>query len=918
MRRFLSATTTAVLMATVLSHAQTPGTTTPDRSADGSSAPTAPPEVDAHRDTAHTWFVELASPPIVDGTPRPRLESEETSFHEAAAVAGIAYSETQHYRDLWNGIAVETDAAAADQLRQLPGVTAVYPVVPAYRSQQAPQGPQDPAENVAEMATALAMTGADIAQTKLGLSGRRIRVAVIDSGIDYDHPDLGGCFGRGCRVSKGWDFVGDAFNPDRTSATFNPVPVPDALPDDCDGHGTHVAGIIGANGTIKGVAPNVTFRAYRVFGCTGPTTTDVILAAMERAYRDGTDIINVSIGAPYQWPEYPTAQGANRLVHKGVVVVAAAGNDGTSGLYAAAAPGIGEDVISVASFDNTFANVAAFTVSPDDLAIGYVVATGSVAAPTLGQAPLARTGSAASAADACGALAPGSLAGKVALIRRGACGFPAKAANAQAAGAVGVAIYNNGPGRLPITLAGGPAVTIPVVSITASDGVTLDARLAAGPVTFTWTDRSVKEAQTTGNLISSFSSYGPTATLALKPDIGAPGGTIRSTLPLELGGFGTASGTSASAPYVAGAVALLLEARPRTSPAHVMALLQNNAKPHAWSGNPNLGALDLVHRQGAGMLAIDQAVTARAEVTPGRLSLGEFASGGAVSRPLTVSTVAFNGRRGPHMHGTVLHLDDECTLVTYTLGHEPAPATGPNTFAIAVMPAYASVTFSAPTVTVGTLDGRPAPRVVDEPAPGAAVADGEAPGRVMVSITPPANPNARLFGGYITLSPDDGGAVLRVPYLGYNGDYQAIQALTPTSAGFPWLAKIVGPNLVNQAAGATFTLSGTDTPFILYHLEHQSAHVRAEIVDAVSGTSFGFLNDERFAGRNSTATSFFAQPWNGTFVSAESGTLQFVPNGLYRIQLTVLKALGDAEDPAQIERWTSPTIGIARVGGATP
>ena len=113
------------------------------------------------------------------------------------------------------------------------------------------------------------MTGADIAQSRLGYTGRGIHVAVIDSGIDYDHPDLGGCFGRGCRVTSGYDLVGDDYDEEESDPNWQPVPHPDADPDDCAGHGTHVAGIIGANGGIRGVAPDVTFSSYRVFGCAG-------------------------------------------------------------------------------------------------------------------------------------------------------------------------------------------------------------------------------------------------------------------------------------------------------------------------------------------------------------------------------------------------------------------------------------------------------------------------------------------------------------------------------------------------------------------------------------------------------------------------------------------------------------------------
>src|SRR5690349_20605346 len=107
----------------------------------------------------------------------------------------------------------------------------------------------------------LAMTGADVTQNELGLHGGGGRVAAMDTGIDYLHPDLGGCSGPGCRATTGYDLVGDGYD-----GTTDPVPDPDPM--DCAGHGTHVAGSIGADGGgqtghVTGVAPHVTYHAYR-------------------------------------------------------------------------------------------------------------------------------------------------------------------------------------------------------------------------------------------------------------------------------------------------------------------------------------------------------------------------------------------------------------------------------------------------------------------------------------------------------------------------------------------------------------------------------------------------------------------------------------------------------------------------------
>ena len=146
-----------------------------------------------------------------------------------------------------------------------------------------------------------------------------------------------------------------------------------------------------------------------------------------------------------------------------------------------------------------------------------------------------------------------------------------------------------------------------------------------------------------------------------------------------------------SSPHVAGAVALLLEARPHLSPEEVQQRLQNNARPHLWFGNPALGFLDNVHRQGAGMLQIDDAVTADAVVSPSSLALGEIEAG-SLSRTLRITRDESHEER--HRHRRSHHHDDDDDVVTYTLGHEPALATGVNTFTPAFALAMVELTIA--------------------------------------------------------------------------------------------------------------------------------------------------------------------------------------------------------------------------------
>jgi len=801
------------------------------------------------------WIFELKNPPIAKGGARGAVRNDHQAFRQAARNAGVKFRERLAFENAFNGISVELDPSEVGKLSIAPNVKAVYPI---HKYSLPPTQRVTP-----ELATALAMTGADIVHSELGFTGRGIRVGIIDTGIDYNHPDLGGGFGPGFRVALGYDFVGDAYDGSNT-------PVPDPFPDDCNGHGTHVAGIVGANGAVIGVAPEVSFGAYRVFGCDGTAESDVIIAALERALRDGMDVVNMSLGASFLWPQTAEALAADVLVNRGIVVVASIGNDGTTGLYSAGAPGVGSGVIGVASFDNTNFNLNFFVVSPDGTKIGYNQADDSPIAPLSGTASMAATGTATSTADACSPLPAGSLNGKVALIRRGTCSFYQKAFDAQMAGAIGVAIYNNVAGRLSITVTGTPAITIPVVSISDTEGVLIANRLDAGPVTMSWTHQIVSFPNPTGGLISSSSSFGLSPDLTLKPDIGAPGGFIRSTFPLELGGYASLSGTSMASPHVAGAVALLLEARSGTSPQIVTTILQNSAEPRPWFGNPTVGVLDNVHRQGAGLLRIDRAILSTSTVTPGKLSLGESQAGPA-TRTITIQ-------------------NNNKDQLTYALSHAPALATGPNTFTPTYLIAPATVAFSTNSVVV------------------------QQGGSVSVTVTISPNtalPDRSVYGGYLVVAANNG-ETYRVPYAGFKGDYQSIQVLAPTPAGFPLIARLVGTTLTLLPNGGSFTLTGSDVPYILVHLDHQSRVLRMEIFEANTGKPWHWLENDEYLPRNSSASSFFLFFWDGTAINARGQTVTTVPNGSYTIKLTIVKALGDIGNPADVETWTSPVITLAR------
>ncbi len=835
-------------------------------------------------ETTGRWFVELASPPAAHGTAKARIAREQAAFRQAARAAGVDYTERRSFDTLFNGFSIDMDSSQLAKLRTTHGVTAVYPMVSL--SVPEPQKASGP-----DMATALGMTGADVAQSELGLTGEGVKVAVMDTGIDYRHPDLGGpgSFPT-ARVAYGYDFVGDDYDASSPDAGKR-VPRPDTDPMDCQGHGTHVAGIVGADGEVVGVAPEVTLGAYRVFGCDGSTDADIMIAAMEKALADGMDVLNMSIGSAYTWPSYPTATASDALVDAGMVVVASIGNSGATGLYSTGAPGLGEKVIGVGSIDNTHSRASSVVANPSGEAVAYTV-LGDVAAPPAS----GTTDELVYVGRGCPSLGDELLAdpaGRTALLVRGGCAFEEKYAVAADEGATGVVIANNAPGLFN----GGGVVDrgVPGIGISQADGANLRDQLDAGEtVTLTWTAEEIVVASPTGGEKSSFSSYGLAPDLSLKPDLAAPGGNIYSTYPLAKGGHATLSGTSMAAPHVAGAVALLLEADPGLAAQSARDLLQNTADPVLYAGT----YVETVHGQGAGMIDVPAAHAATASVTPAKIALGESESG-PVTTTLTVTNTG----------------DAE---VTYTLSSVDALATGGSTFAPGLYLAESGVELSTPALTV--------------PAGGTAEVD--------ITISAPgADPKLQMiYGGYVVLTGDDG-SEYSVPFAGFDGDYQAIRALAPIGSGedqldVPWLARLtacgefIGLDCIDPAAGyakadgETFTLRWVDGvpdyPYVVAHLAHQVEDFEISVIDAATGKkspTFALAADLGSLGRSGSAGGIQAFVWEGTVTRTNGAGRQVtrpVDDGDYRLEVRALKAGGDRSNPDHWETWTGPVFTIDR------
>jgi subtilisin family serine protease len=261
---------------------------------------------------------------------------------------GIKEGVKEEFKNIFNGAVIKATKAAKSEIEKLPFVKKVYEnrEVRLFLSESVPL------INASKLWLFLDKDGRNI-------TGKNIKIAIVDTGVDYTHPDLGKCFGSGCKVIGGWDFVNN--DPD---------------PMDDNGHGTHCAGIAAANGTLKGVAPDANILAYKVLSAAGSGRESWVIAGVERAVEDGANVISMSLGISYYYFEncydIPLSQVVDNAVDAGVVVVVAAGNEGPD-YQTISAPGCAKKVItvgatnksdSIADFSSRGPHVSKYDVIP--------------------------------------------------------------------------------------------------------------------------------------------------------------------------------------------------------------------------------------------------------------------------------------------------------------------------------------------------------------------------------------------------------------------------------------------------------------------------------------------------------------------------------------------------------------------------
>ncbi|EPE29964.1 Subtilisin-like protein [Glarea lozoyensis ATCC 20868] len=623
--------------------------------------------------------------PIIDFSKHPfrttNLHVQE--FRNAATAANIHYNVRYEFNnpDIFLGLSIQvTDTGKSDAemrrlLNAIPGVVSVSPVEVIEASQ--PPG-EDEAFTLSNSQTLAfeddpellgPFTGGDLSSSlrmggidklhKLGIKGKGIKIGIIDSGIDYRHPALGGKFGPGNKIAGGYAFAND-----RGAPVMEEDPLTTCY---AGGHGTHVAGnlcltscnltcipltyivqgIIGMESgsrgfDIEGVAPEATIFMYRVTGCGSGGSTDALIKVFTKAFEDGVDIVSISMGLltrndPYQ-------KVTDRLTEAGVFVVVSLGNDAAADprqehLYTGATPAIESNVVAVGSVVNShFPTVYSANDSVNNIryASVYPVNLTEEADVYILEDPCNRK-----QLEEAERIRASNMANTIFATPR--------------IQGVRTCLFSFGskePGIQYIMLLMPESQNIFNTSRADPYSASYPAELSTGNPQFLFVDAadSAKLLQTyksfgghqkyklsfkdktlssvpypAGGLMDFYSSFGPSATrsggLLLKPQLSAPGGAILSTTPLGPlgGGYAIYQGTSMATPYISGCLALLKSQFLNETQFELLSRLQVTSAPVQWAYNASMLAGTM--QQGAGLVNAYDAIFSTTRISPSQLNI---------------------------------------------------------------------------------------------------------------------------------------------------------------------------------------------------------------------------------------------------------------------------------------------------------
>ncbi|CAJ0651907.1 9857_t:CDS:10 [Entrophospora sp. SA101] len=734
------------------------------------------------------------------------------------------------------------------------------------------------------------VTGVDRVQNEILSFGTGIKIGIIDTGIDYKHPALGGCFGTGCRVAYGHNFILDAANNN----------VSDPL-DICNGHGTHVAGLIGANDSLitgfMGVAPNVTFGVYRAIDCQGSGSADNVMAALEAAVTDQMDIINLSL---VRWEETSLSVLADSVASRGINVIAANGNEGTRGIWDSAMPAIGYGTISVASMDaKNFLVYRATDVNDPSFIIDYITSNARPFNINQGETVILDS------SNNCKDIPVQNLTGKVVILNIYAakinqCIVSQLFTDLQVAKVVGAFVINNITMGPDLTDPSQDVIQYPVAYIISTEAQhLLDKAVTNKPLTLDFSDKKGYIIENGfGSVVSYFSSWGLTPTLNIK-EIVAPGGVMFSTYPLSFGSYHLASGTSMASPYMAGCVALYLSATGVKQPTlDVRNVFMNYARPLKF---PSGTVVSPVLQQGTGLVNVFDTILGKILISPSKLTLNDTLNGisnkelNYIEKTLTVEGL------------------NEYQEVSFIVIHEPS---------------YSLNGYNGTTIldTKDLVYSNVVADIIIEP--NIFTITNQNSLTINLTITPPTIQDAGywFYNGFIKFVPNitDYGNIT-IPYAGLASPAKDLPIFQ--SPEFPQI--LAPPNVLNN----TFTMTLENHPVLRVVFSTPTALCYVIIFSSTASQPLGILTNSDdplvISGENRFITKTrksapLSRDWEGDYIEGgfnDNG--QFVPsttidngkqlpNGDYYIQFRALKLLGDPNVVGDWEYWSSSYFKIER------